>query len=76
MNNTFLLFYSPKSRNQSTYTILLRAATCLLLYQTILLRAAGILRYISKTHTWYMYTTVFCKISIRRSKYCLEFSIS
>ena len=71
MNNIFLLFYSPKSRNQTIRWVPRQVNSPLLL--RILLRAAGILRYI-KTRTWYK--TVFCKISMQRSKCCLEFSIS
>ena len=55
MNNIFLLFYSPKSRNQTSRWVPPSSVNSPLLLR-ILLRAAGILRYI-KTHTWY--TTVF-----------------
>ena len=72
MNNIFLLFYSPKSRNQTSRWVPPSSVNSPLLLR-ILLRAAGILRYI-KTRTWYK--TVFCKISMQRSKCCLEFSIS
>ena len=72
MNNTFLLFYSPKSRNQTSRWVPPSSVNSPLLLR-ILLRSAGIFRYI-KSYT--CYTAVFCKISIRRSKYCLEFSIS
>ena len=59
MNNIFLLFYSPKSRNQTSRWVPPSSVNSPLLLRIllrILLRAAGILRYI-KTHTWY--TTVF-----------------
>ena len=72
MNNIFLLFYSPKSRNQTSRWVRPSSVKSPLLLR-ILLRAAGILRYI-KTRTWYK--TVFCKISMQRSNCCLEFSIS